>query len=741
MLDDATRLRLQASEMDELRRPVMNTLLLTALVASGSWIIGVAIVHYAPPSLVISGPPLIILGTSVACLTLRPLSVSLRTSLFLIGLTAALTLGYLSSPARDWLYGLVLVAVAGGALSGPVASSAVAAALSMLAVACLHLASRPPTPLELLAPLGLLWATTLISSMASRSLYTTLRWALDSQSRAWQTADEVRARRGELRRTLDSLRITHRLLERTMHELEAARREAEEAREVKSHFVANISHEFRTPLNIIVGFAEMLCTSPETYGGVSWSPALREDIVAIWRNAEHLLKMVDDVLDLAQIEASRLPVLPEPVDLIRIIQDALATGAPLLRESSLELRVSLPTSLPLLHVDPTRIRQVVLNLVNNAIRFTERGFVEVGAFVSEAEVVVYVRDAGEGIPPDKLEAVFERFDQVDVTSRRSHGGLGLGLAISRHLIRLHGGRIWAESELGQGSTFFFTLPCTQEGSQPALPQLMRDQPESIPLSDEKGKVVALCQDPLVVRILARHLDKLGVVGAQSVGEAAAMVHDLHPAAVLVVGESPGALDLAQATLEAIDPLDVPTIVCDLPTERRAGSALGVSDFLIKPVTQKELSAAIRRLRSMPRRILVVDDDPDMLRLLCSMAQQEWKDAQVMDAPTGREAIQMASQLPDVVLLDLLMPGLSGVEVLDQLRANPVTAAIPVIVVTARAPAEEWATLPESEVRILRKRPLAAGEMVRVIEALGMSLPPHYPIRRGAPSGTREAPPA
>jgi signal transduction histidine kinase/CheY-like chemotaxis protein len=676
---------------------------------------------------------------------LRKLPLSWRSLLLLLGLSAAFVPGYLPSLSQDWLYFQALIVIAAGTLVGSCALIVLSLSLTAIPLGCYLVAPASYSALHLLPPLGLLWAAALASWLSSQSLYASLNWALDSQARAWKTAEEVRLRRGELRRTLDSLRVTHGLLERTIRELEAARLEAEEARRIKSRFVANISHEFRTPLNIIVGFAEMLCTSPDTYGSISWPPALREDVLTIWRNAEHLLKMIDDVLDLAQIEASRLPVLPEPVDLVRLIRESLATASALLRDSGIGLRISLPEALPLLGVDPTRIRQVLLNLVNNAVRFTPQGYVEVGAYLTKGEVIVYVRDTGEGIPQDRLESVFEEFEQVDTSGRRRHRGLGLGLAISRHLIHLHGGRIWAESEAGKGSTFYFSLPCLEKGRKPIPAQFSRGRPRATRPSSEKEAVVVLCSDPLVLRMLARHLGKLRVITSDSVDEAIALVHEHHPVAVLIAAESRGgsqpALDMARAVREGVAPSDVPTIVCDFPTERQAGQSLGVSECMLKPVTQKELVPVINRLHASPRRILVVDDDLDMLRLLSRMVEQGWPKAQVLTAASGADALRLASQLPDVILLDLLMPGMSGVEVLNALRADPVVASIPIVVITARAPAEELVTVREGEVRVLRKRGFAAGELVHIVESLGMSLPPHYGITRADSPGTRGAVPA
>ncbi|MDI7275470.1 MAG: ATP-binding protein, partial [Anaerolineae bacterium] len=344
----------------------------------------------------------------------------------------------------------------------------------------------------------------------------------------------------------------------------------------------------------------------------------------------------------------------DEVDLAALVAEAADMVRDYVVAKGLELRVQVAAGLPTLWIDRLRIRQVILNLVSNAVRFTRQGYVEVGAFLADGEVIVYVRDTGQGIPPDKLETIFERFEQVDSTGRRPHGGLGLGLAISRQLVRLHGGRIWAESEPGKGSTFYFSLPCLDPGT---VPELSRAPAQVARPGGSQATAVVLCPDPLVVRMLARHMDRMGVVGARTAAEAAALVRELHPAAVVAVGDAPGALDEAEALLSEVAPLDVPAVVCDYPTERQAGSALGVSDFLVKPVTQRELAAAVGRLCPAPRRMLVADDDPDMLRLLCRMAQQEWRDVEVLMAATGIEAVQLASQLPDVLLLDLFMPGL------------------------------------------------------------------------------------
>jgi signal transduction histidine kinase/CheY-like chemotaxis protein len=730
--------------IEDLRRPVLTGLCVGCLTIAWIWVTATGILSTESNLLPALTPPLVLMATSTLCLGLRTLSLPVRSALLLVGMAACLYLGYRTAPGQIWLYYLSLIVTVTGLLTGPGKALITALALTLIVFRVLWLGASPATSLpQILPPLGLLWATAIATWLSSRNLYTALWWALDSQQRAWQTAEEVRERRAQLRRTLDSLRTTYELLERTSRELDAARREAEEARTIKSRFVANISHELRTPLNVIVGFAEMLCVSPQSYGDFPWPPPLRQDVLTIWRNGEHLLKMVDDVLDLAQIEAARLPVTPEPTDLLQLIRDTIVTASALLRNSGLELRVHLPDALPLLDLDATRIRQVLLNLVNNAIRFTKRGYIEVGAALHDEEVFLHVKDSGEGIPSDRLESIFEEFEQVDTSIRRPHQGAGLGLTISRHFVRLHGGRIWAESALGEGSTFYFALPLSRAAATPLLTSRQRRQQTRLPKTSPS--VVTLCQDPLAVRLLERYAEGVSIMQASSVEETVDLVRQHHPAALLIASNSPETLEQsveqAQAMLDALKTFDLPAVVCSIPTERRAGAALGVAEFLIKPVTRADLLTAIERVNNAPRRLLVVDDEADMRRLLVRTLQLRWESTQIVEAGSGAEALALLGQRPDVILLDLLMPGMSGVETLQALRANPATAAIPIVVITARGPAESLMATRRSEVHILKNGGYAAGELVRLVTAVIGNVPAHYARGAGATVDTPIAAPA
>ncbi len=708
------------AELDELRGPIVAGLAMALVALAWAWIAIAATVQEGIPELGSLATPGVLLVVSVPCLLPLGLPLRVRKLLLLGGMALGLQVALWQSADVGWAYSQSRVVSVCFLLLGPRSAFGAAALLSGATL----LGGRS---MAMAAPLTFLWATTIVSWLGSANLYTVLRWAMDSQARAWRTAREVERRREELRRTLDSLRHAHAALERTARELEAARAEAEEARQVKARFVANISHELRTPLNIIIGFAELLAFSPETYGSTPWPPALREDVMAIWRNAEHLLKMIDDVLDLAQIEAARLPIMPEETELCQLIRETLVSASQLLRSSGLELRVQLPAQPIAVRVDRTRIRQVLLNLINNAVRFTPKGFVEVGCYKGELEAVVYVRDTGEGIPPDKLEKIFEEFEQADSSLRRRPGA-GLGLAISRHFVRLHGGRIWAESELGEGSTFYFTVPLPRASVSVQPVQPRRPLP-AIRLGDESTTAaVVLCRDPLAQRLLERHLSGMKVFAASSAQEAIELVAQWHPDLVFVVAEPGGweaAVQAGEAIVRGCGIAEVPVLVAELPTERRAGISLGVRELLIKPVTHREVVAAIQQLCPGPRKFLVVEDDLDMLTLLQRMLQREWPKAQVYLATSGEEAEGYLGFQPDIILLDLAMPGMGGAAFLARLRSCPQTRQIPVLVVTARGPAQQLAGLELARLQLLRGTSLSAGELVRLLELVSRVLPPRY----------------
>ncbi|MBN1400429.1 MAG: response regulator [Anaerolineae bacterium] len=729
------------ADLDELRSRILYWLCLAAMGLAWLWIAVVGVPgaelpapeRYAPPALILMGAGL--------CLACRRSPLPVRSILLLAGLLGAFLGGYALSSSPNWLYYQLLVIHLAAILFGPRVLGLMTLALTAAIALLYGQSALGSSAVSILSFLGLMWSTALAAWLAQRNLFTALDWAFESQAAAWRSTEDARARRAELRRALDSLHLTHGILMRTMEELEAARQEAESARQAKSRFVANISHELRTPLNVITGFAEMLCTSPGTYGDFHWPDELAQDLNTIWRNAEHLLNMVDDILDLAQIEAERLPIVRQPTDIARLIVDTLDTVRRMLADSQLELRLALPEEMIVLNIDPTRIRQVLLNLVSNAVRHTSSGYIEVRACRRQGEVLVSVEDSGEGIPSDKLEVIFEAFQRLDTSVQYGDRGVGLGLAIAKHFISLHGGAIWAESEPGTGSIFHFTLPLPESAYSAGPAVLQRTAHRIVPPREGKRQVLVLSDDELVVRQVERHMaEQFTLSVAPSMAAARTMVREEHPDLVLVTTDAPDGLadtlDRARALAEMVRPYDVPILVGGVPTERRAGAALQVSDLLIKPITARQLTSAVESICAHPRRVLIVEDEPDMLHLLERVMKERWDEAEVLLAVTGGEALALLDRRPNLILLDLLLPDMNGIQVLSALRARSGGAATPVIVITARGPAEATVEGYQGRLHVLRNSPLTTGELTRCAAALAETLHARY-ASEGAPvPGTR-----
>ncbi|MGH7861292.1 MAG: sensor histidine kinase, partial [Candidatus Dormibacteraceae bacterium] len=276
------------------------------------------------------------------------------------------------------------------------------------------------------------------------SFYTVLDWSWASYVEAQQRGAELRQRQVELGRLNQSLVLAYEQIRQTSAQLERARQAAEEARRLKSEFAASVSHELRTPLNLIIGLSELMVVAPPS-SAVDLPEVYRADVEAIYRNACHISNLIDDVLDLSQIEARHMGLLKEWTSLDEIVTQATATVMTLFDNTGLELEVVIPADLPPLFVDPVRIRQILINLLNNAVRFTEEGGVAIGARVDGNQVVIEVRDTGTGIPPQDLPGVFLEFWRSG-EPRRGRRGSGLGLAVSKRFAELHGGNMWVTSE-------------------------------------------------------------------------------------------------------------------------------------------------------------------------------------------------------------------------------------------------------------------------------------------------------
>lgn len=640
---------------------------------------------------------------------LSPRHLRLSAATYLLGLMAAVACTTLVLHDRETYYLYMLVVLIAAILTNP----SILWGLSLLCIVMAYVtafAIGNARVDDLFVPSLFILATAAIAQLSTRRLFMALDWALSMTEEAQKNAQEAQKHRGEVQRMLKSLDEAYVRLERANTALLLARETAEKAYEFKATFVANVSHELRMPLNLIVGFSEMMATAPESYGGVQMPREYRADIMAIYRSARHLTELINDVLDLSQIETGRLPLDRELENLPAVVCEAVDIMRGLAEARRLRLEIDLPGDLPPLRLDRTRIRQVLLNLLTNAARFTDVGWIRVHACLLDREVAVSIQDSGRGIPPDKLAKAFEVFSQLH--ENPEHEGSGLGLALSKKFIELHGGRIWIESAVGHGTTVWFTLP------------VPRDEPESIGsplvrtamLSPTSSPVVALLHDdPRTMSLLRRYIEGFQFVLADTAEQLHHMLLQTLPLAVLMDGEWLRARGIGAVESEL--PANIPFISCPLPGRQRLASKLGAIDYLTKPITRDNLQGAMARLSHIPQRVLVVDDDPHIVLLLSRMLKTFNPTMQVFEAFGGRQALEITRlQRPELVLLDLLMPEMSGYEFLQEITCDKATASTPVIIVSAHGVEEETVPI-NGELRIGRETGFSTTEILQVVQAL------------------------
>jgi len=486
---------------------------------------------------------------------------------------------------------------------------------------------------------------------------------------------------------------------------ETSRAEAEEANRLKSQFLANMSHELRTPLNSIINFAYLLIQGTE--GPLTSS---QEDLLnRIDHAGRHLLGLINDILDLAKIEAGRLELFLEEVDMQQLIEGAVSTAIGLVRGKPIELIQDLPATLPLVRADHTRVRQVLLNLLSNAAKFTEQGSITVHAAADAEWVTVSVRDTGIGIAPQDIAKTFAEFVQLDGALTRKTGGTGLGLPISKRFVEMHGGRMWAESEMGSGSVFSFTLP--------RLP-VMPAEPEAAALpSVTEARVLVIDDDPVMGDVIAQHLKlEYQVVKLSDSRSAVEQARQQQPNVVIldVLMPHQDGWEVLQALKADPATKDIPVVICSALNEEKMAFSLAADEYLVKPIKPDELRQSIERFVPTGGKVLAVDDDPNALEIVLRVLGGT--SYEVVTAADGSGGLTMAhEQAPDVIVLDLMMPGMSGFEVLANLRADPLTAQTPVVVITAKdLTFEERKRLQSGVTALLQKGQFTSEEFVNTM---------------------------
>ena len=511
-----------------------------------------------------------------------------------------------------------------------------------------------------------------------------------------------------IRQNEEELRASERRYREQAEELREANRRLEEYNRLKAEFVANMSHELRTPLTAIIGFAQLAQLTRRDDEQVP--KRFNDAFERILRNGQHLLALINDVLDVSKIEAGRMKIHSEHIDLVEVVQGAYAELQSLAERKGLEYRLRVPERLPLAYTDPLRVRQVVINLLSNAAKFTSRGRVEAElAPHGDEHFRIVVRDTGIGIEERSLPIIFERFRQVDGSMTRSASGVGLGLSIVRQIVDLLGGEIEVTSRVGEGSTFTVTLPLSAPGAGEAgegeespqfasrgqSSQVAPRAAEADEVDDSRPLVVVIEDDDDAAALLSETLGRAGyrVLTAPSGAEGLRLARERDPVAVtldVMMPEMDG-WRVLQAMRADRRLSSIPVIVCSIVDNRPLGYSLGASDYLLKPVDPATLTDTLDRVSVRgaggdadgDEYVLVVDDEHGVRELLTTALRNAGFNAR--SAPSGETALKMAGQQrPRAVLCDLMMPnGMSGFEFIARFRSDPQTARIPVLVLTGK----------------------------------------------------------
>ena len=466
-------------------------------------------------------------------------------------------------------------------------------------------------------------------------------------------------------------------------EIQDKSRQLEQASQHKSQFLANMSHELRTPLNAIIGYSEILQEDAVDLG----QDNLVSDLKKIESAGRHLLGLINDILDLSKIEAGKMDIYLEDVEIVPLLEEVRSIIVPMAEKNANVLEYRLADNLGSMHTDRTKLKQSLLNLFSNGSKFTQNGrlTLDVKRFETDKPMVSFaISDTGIGMTEEQLGRLFQAFNQADASTTKKYGGTGLGLAITRNFCQLLGGNVTVTSKPGEGSTFTIVLPDSPVAPAPAK---AADAPPLSVEVDAAPTVLVVDDDPTARELLSANLKGAGyrLLQASSGDEALSLARSTRPDAITldVMMPKPDGWDVLSALKADADLRDIPVVIVTMLSDRGIGLSLGAVEVLTKPVERAQLTALIHNLVRREGPVLVVEDDAGAREMIRQTIEK--MSLPVAEADNGLQALDWlgAHPLPAVILLDLMMPEMDGFEVLDALAAHPQWRDIPVIVITAK----------------------------------------------------------
>jgi len=528
----------------------------------------------------------------------------------------------------------------------------------------------------------------------------------------------IRQLENEQARELAELTRLTEELQRRGDELEEASRRIQEADRLKSQFLANMSHELRTPMNSIIGFSEILIE--RLHGTID--PKHVVFLRHILTSGQHLLGIINDILDLSKIEAGKMEVFAEKFDVRPVIESVCTVMRGMAKTKMPTFVIEADDALPPIETDLAKFKQILYNLLSNAMKFSPAGSpITIGAMHVDETITISVRDQGIGIDPKNHDVIFEEFRQIDGSERRQFGGTGLGLALVRKFVQLQGGWVRVDSAPGNGSTFSFTLPIHSRAA------VVSRVPELVPSEQRAERVLVVEDDAHAYDLIATALNSAGYlsVRARHGDEALRLAREARPIAVTLDLVLPGidGWEVLKTLKSDASTRDIPVVIISRVDERDLGVALGADDYFVKPVDRDRLLNRVRQLTTSDQsktRLLLIDDDTSLHELLDEeLTRLGYTIESAFNGETGFAAAK--ANTPDVIILDLMMPGMSGFEVAGLLKDHPSTARIPILVLTSKEiSADDRRELQSKVAACVQKGKSARDQLVAEIRRLRSS---------------------